>query len=189
MIEQVADRAEEYARAASQRAIGDSGGQVRFATAYPANEDQPAIGLLGILASRRIGFIHIARDIGVEIVEAFVAQLTEIRDFLQLQASPLAPLLLLALAGNRFSEVGMPIRYIGAQVARALADRADCFRAGIWRGNRLRRLRGQLSRLPRPARRKLIARRGQAIERTERTKRAGWGERLRDAVRLGRQAR
>src|SRR5215472_345692 len=117
--------------------VGDGRGQVGFTTAISTDEDEPSLGVTGIVLRYMICLIHCFRDIRSEVFEAFMLQITKIGYFLQLPAPLFFALGFFTFTGNRSAKVWVPKGHIGAQVTRAFADLTDLYRGGIGGGNAL----------------------------------------------------
>ena len=146
MIEQIRYDTEQHRDVLLQRGIGDRRGEMRFAAAVAAEQDEPALRVRGILDGACIRALN-TRHGAIKTAKRLVAQAAEIRHTLKFVKAAIFFFALFALAGDQHAEVRVSVGNVERVIADAAANPADRLRdrSRLRLVGRVRRIRRRCS--------------------------------------------
>src|SRR2546430_6656053 len=126
MVEQVGNCRKEYKCTIFETLIGDCCRQVSLSTSVRSYQEKPTMGVLRKLTCTTKSFLYTSYTC-IKVSKTFVIKCAKIRHFLQLTPPFGLAFSLFTFTGDGFAKTGMPIRDIGAQIARTLANRTGIY--------------------------------------------------------------
>src|SRR5438876_5881573 len=128
MVEQVGNCREEYKCTIFETLICDCSCEMCLSTSVRSYHEKPTIRVLCKLICTTKCFLYTSYTC-IKVSKTFVIKCAKIRHLLQLTPPFVLAFSLFTITGDGFTKTGMPIGDIGAQIARAFANRA-----GIYKG-------------------------------------------------------